>query len=174
MDDPDDEDDARPPLRGAHAYMTPLGHAQLTAERAMRKAERYQIVAIVSWAASNGDRSENADYKEGKRRLREIDRRLRFLDKRLAHAQVVDPATQARRDQVFFGAIVTYLTPRDEEVTVQIVGVDEADMGAGTISVASPVAAALLGARAGDEVTVATPRGREVLEVAAVAYPPPP
>lgn len=170
MDTHDDED-GPPQLRGAQAYMTPFGHAQLAAERAARKVERHRVVEIVSWAASNGDRSENADYKEGKRRLREIDRRLRFLDKRLAHAQVVDPTAQTRRDQVFFGATVTYLTPRDEEVTVQIVGVDEADLEAGKISVASPVATALLGARVGEERTVVTPRGREVLEVSAVAYP---
>ena len=171
VDTHDDEDDGPPPLRGAHAYMTPFGHAQLAAERAARKAERHRVVEIVAWAASNGDRSENADYKEGKRRLREIDRRLRFLDKRLAHAEVVDPGAQTRLDQVFFGATVTYLTPRDEEVTVQIVGVDEADMGANKISVASPVSIALLGARVGEERTAVTPRGREVLEVAAITYP---
>lgn len=167
----DEDDDAPPRLQGAAAYMTPAGHARLEAERRERQAERHRVVEIVAWAASNGDRSENADYKEGKRRLREIDRRLRFLDKRLAHAQVVDPALQVRRDQVFFGAAVTYLTPRDEELTVRIVGVDEAAMATGTISIASPVALALLRARVGDEVTVVTPRGREVLEVTGIAYP---
>jgi transcription elongation factor GreB len=151
--------------------MTPAGQAKLAAELAALRTERHKVVEIVAWAAGNGDRSENADYKEGKRRLREIDRRLRFLARRLAHAEVVDPAAQTQRDRVFFGATVTYLTERDEEVTVTLVGVDEADVTLGTISIASPVALALLKARVGDEVTVRTPRGREVLEVTAIAYP---
>ena len=167
----DDEDDSPAPLQGVHTYMTPQGHAALTAERSARHAERHRVVEIVSWAAGNGDRSENADYKEGKRRLREIDRRLRFLDRRLAHAQVVDAALQTQRDRVFFGATVIYLAPDDSRITVRIVGVDEADMAQDTISIAAPVARALLGSQAGDEVTVVTPRGRDVLEVVAVAYP---
>jgi transcription elongation factor GreB len=134
-------------------------------------AERLRAVEIVAWAAGNGDRSENADYKEGKRRLREIDRRLRFLSNRLAHAEIVDPARQTQRDRIFFGATVTYATERDEEITVTIVGVDEADMSAGKISIGSPVALALLKARVGDEVSVRTPRGIETLEVLAIAYP---
>lgn len=152
-------------------HMTPHGHAQLAAELAARRVERHRVVEIVSWAAGNGDRSENADYKEGKRRLREIDRRLRFLAGRLAQAEVVDPAAQTVRDRVFFGATVTYATERDEEVTVTIVGVDEADMGARTISVGSPVGLALLRARVGDEVVVQTPRGAERLEVLRIEYP---
>lgn len=151
--------------------MTPAGAARLRAEFADQKAERHRVVEIVAWAAGNGDRSENADYKEGKRRLREIDRRLRFLTNRLAHAEVVDPAAQTQRDRVFFGATVTYATERDEEITVTIVGVDEADMAAGKISIGSPVALALLKARKGDEVTVRTPRGPEVLEVLEIGYP---
>ena len=131
------------------------------------------MVEVVAWAASNGDRSENADYKEGKRRLREIDRRLRFLMHRLAHAEVVDPAAQQQRDRVFFGATVVYVNERDEAVTVMIVGVDEADMAAGKISIGSPVALALLRARRGDEVVVRTPRGPEVLEVLEIRYPVP-
>ena len=131
------------------------------------------MVEIVAWAAGNGDRSENADYKEGKRRLREIDRRLRFLDRRLAHAEVVDPGAQQRRDQVFFGATVTYATERDERRTVSIVGVDEADMGQAKVSIASPLALALLRARAGDEVKVRTPRGLETVEVLEICYPGP-
>jgi transcription elongation factor GreB len=171
-DDEDDGETAGPPrLPGGKFYMTPEGHALLVAERAAQQAERHRVVEIVAWAASNGDRSENADYKEGKRRLREIDRRLRFLARRLAHAEVVDPAAQTRRDTVFFGATVTYATEADEERTVTIVGVDEANMAAGKISIGSPVALALLRARAGDEVVVRTPRGREVLEVLRVAYP---
>jgi transcription elongation factor GreB len=168
----DDEDDDGPPkLPGGKFYMTPAGHERLKAELAAQRTERHRVVEIVAWAASNGDRSENADYKEGKRRLREIDRRLRFLINRIAHAEVVDPARQAQRDQVFFGATVTYANARDEEVTVTIVGVDEADMGAGKISIGSPVALALLRARRGDEVSVRTPRGPEMLEITAIAYP---
>jgi transcription elongation factor GreB len=166
-----DDGDAPPALPGGKFYMTPAGHVRLRAELAQRRSERHRTVEIVAWAASNGDRSENADYKEGKRRLREIDRRLRFLMNRIAHAEVVDPAEQAQRDRVFFGATVTYANERDEEVTVTIVGVDEADMAAGKISIGSPVALALLRARRGDEVTVRTPRGPEVLEVVEIQYP---
>ncbi len=170
----DDEDDDGPPrLPGGKFYMTPRGHERLKAELAAQRAERHRVVEIVSWAAGNGDRSENADYKEGKRRLREIDRRLRFLVNRLAHAEVVDPAGQTQRDRVFFGATVTYANERDEAVTVTIVGVDEADMAAGKISIGSPVALALLRARRGDEVSVRTPRGAEMLEIVDIAYPSP-
>jgi transcription elongation factor GreB len=173
MADDDDDEDGPPRLPGGKFYMTPLGHERLRAELASIRAERHRVVEIVAWAAGNGDRSENADYKEGKRRLREIDRRLRFLMNRIAHAEVVDPAQQAQRDRVFFGATVTYANERDEKVTVTIVGVDEADIGAGTISIGSPVALALLRARPGDEVTVRTPRGPEVLEVMQITYPTP-
>ncbi len=169
---PDNEDDERPPrLQGGNFYMTPAGHQRLTVELATQRTARHRVVEIVAWAASNGDRSENADYKEGKRRLREIDRRLRFLLNRLAHAVVVDPADQTQRDRVFFGATVTYANERDEELTVTIVGVDEADMAAGKISIGSPVALALLRAKRGDEVTVRTPRGPEVLEITQIDYP---
>jgi transcription elongation factor GreB len=165
------DDDGPPRLPGGKFYMTPAGHDRLIAERETQRTARHRVVEIVAWAASNGDRSENADYKEGKRRLREIDRRLRFLMNRIAHAEVVDPAAQTQRDQVFFGATVTYANERDEAVTVTIVGVDEADMGAGKISIGSPVALALLRARCGDEVTVRTPRGPEVLEIVGIRYP---
>jgi transcription elongation factor GreB len=170
MTDTDDED-GPPRLPGGKFYMTPNGRKRLKAEFDALRSDRHRVVEIVSWAAGNGDRSENADYKEGKRRLREIDRRLRFLTNRLAHAEVVDPAAQTQRDRVFFGATVTYANERDEEVTVTIVGVDEADMGAGTISIGSPVALAMLRARRGDEVVVRTPRGPEVLEIVEIAYP---
>ena len=169
----DDDEEGPPRLPGGKYYMTPDGHGRLRMEHAACRAERHRVVEVVSWAAGNGDRSENADYKEGKRRLREIDRRLRFLDRRLAHAEVVDPGAQTQRDRVFFGATVTYLNERDEEVTVTIVGVDEARMADGKISVGSPIALALLGARAGDEVRVRTPRGPEVVEVAGIRYPEP-
>jgi len=167
----DDDDEGPPRLPGGKFYMTPEGHERLRTELVARRTERHRVVEVVAWAASNGDRSENADYKEGKRRLREIDRRLRFLDRRLAHAEVVDPSAQTRRDRVFFGATVTYLTERDEEVTVTIVGVDEAGMAEGKISIGSPVALALLGACVGHEVQVRTPRGPERIEVAGVHYP---
>jgi transcription elongation factor GreB len=167
----DDDDDGPPRLPGGSFYMTPAGRDRLKAELETVRAERHRVVEIVSWAAGNGERSENADYKEGKRRLREIDRRLRFLTRRLAHAEVVDPAAQTRRDQVFFGATVTYANERDVTVIVTIVGVDEADMAAGTISIGSPVALSMLRARRGDEVVVRTPRGSEVLEILEIAYP---
>src|SRR3954451_7289761 len=172
---PDDDDEDGPPrLPGGKFYMTPLGHERLRAELAAIRTDRHRVVEIVAWAAGNGDRSENADYKEGKRRLREIDRRLRFLTTRLAHAEVVDPARQPQRDRVFFGATVSYYaTERDAEVTVTIVGVDEADMEAGKISIGSPIALALLRARKGDEVRVRTPRGNDVLEVLEISYPDP-
>src|ERR1700723_3428729 len=116
--DEDDEEDGPPKLPGGKFYMTPEGHSRLEAELASRREERHRVVEIVAWAAGNGDRSENADYKEGKRRLREIDRRLRFLTRRLAHAEVVDPASQNQRDRVFFGATVTFANERDETLSV--------------------------------------------------------
>jgi transcription elongation factor GreB len=171
LDEDDDEADGPPKLPGGKFYMTPEGHARLETELASRREERHRVVEIVAWAAGNGDRSENADYKEGKRRLREIDRRLRFLTRRLAHAEVVDPARQSQRDRVFFGATVTFANERDETVRVTIVGVDEASMAEGKISIASPMALALLRARSGDEVTVRTPRGPERIEVIDIRYP---
>lgn len=168
----DDDDEGGPPrLPGGKFYMTPEGHARLRGELAQRRAERHRVVEIVAWAAGNGDRSENADYKEGKRRLREIDRRLRFLERRLAHAEVVDPAAQRQRDRVFFGATVTYANESDERRTVTIVGVDEADMAEAKVSIASPIALALLRAREGEEVKVRTPGGVEILEVLQIRYP---
>jgi transcription elongation factor GreB len=168
----DDDDDEGPPrLPGGKFYMTPLGHQRIAAERDALRIQRHAVVEIVAWAASNGDRSENADYKEGKRRLREIDRRLRFLTRRLEHAEVVDPSAQTQRDRVFFGATVTYADAQDAERTITIVGVDEADMAEGKVSIGSPGALALLRARCGDEVTVRTPRGPEILEVLAIRYP---
>jgi transcription elongation factor GreB len=171
MTDDDDDEDGPPRLPGGKFYMTPLGHQRIAAERDALRIQRHTVVEIVAWAASNGDRSENADYKEGKRRLREIDRRLRFLTRRLEHAEVVDPSAQTQRDRVFFGATVTYADAQDAERTITIVGVDEADMAEGKVSIGSPVALALLRARCGDEVTVRTPRGPEILEVLAIRYP---
>ncbi len=172
--DDDDDDDAPPIVAGQKNYMTPNGHARLRAElHQLMRVERPQVVEIVSWAAGNGDRSENGDYLYGKKRLREIDRRARFLGKRLEIAEVVDPSAQTNRDQVFFGATVTYLNPRDEERTVTILGVDEADIGRGEVSLHSPIARALLRAHVGDAVRLQTPSGWEEVEVLAIAYPPP-
>ena len=170
-------DDEAPCLSlGGKFYMTPASHAHLRQELAnLSKTERPRVVEIVSWAAANGDRSENADYQYGKRRLREIDRRIRFLMKRLENAAVVDPAQQTVRDRVFFGATVTYLDDADIERTVTIVGIDEADMASAKISLTAPVATALIKARArpGDEVSVHTPKGVELIEVRTVSYPDP-
>ncbi len=171
----EDEDEAGPPglPPGTPFYMTPAGHAALAAElHRLWVEERPKVVEVVSWAAGLGDRSENADYQYGKRRLREIDRRVRFLRKRMERVQVVDPAAQTRRDRVYFGATVTYAREDDREVTVTIVGVDEADSSAGRISWVSPVARALLGAGIGDLVRVRTPQGLETLEVVTIRYPP--
>jgi transcription elongation factor GreB len=173
MQDDDDDEDAIPGIPpGTPFYMTPSGHAAMLAElKELWDRERPKVVEIVSWAASLGDRSENADYQYGKRRLREIDRRVRFLRKRLEKAQVVDPAAQARRDRVFFGATVTYARPDDSEVTVTIVGMDEADADRGMISWVSPVARALLGGTVGDLRKVRMPQGPEEVEIVAIAYP---
>ena len=171
--DEDDEDEAPPGMPpGTPFYMTPTGHAALREElRRLWDEDRPKVVEVVSWAASLGDRSENADYQYGKRRLREIDRRVRFLRKRREKAQVVDPAAQARRDQVFFGATVTYAREDDTEITVTIVGVDETDLSQGRISWVSPVARALLGKRVGDLPRLRTPQGSEEIEVVSIRYP---
>ena len=168
----DDAEEAAPPIpRGAKNYISPSGHARLRAElHALLREERPRIVEIVSWAAGNGDRSENGDYLYGKKRLREIDRRVRFLGKRLEIAEVVDPAQQPQRDRVFFGATVTYVNGRDEEVTVTIVGVDEIDAESSRISWVSPVARALHKGRVGDIVDIRTPAGRESLEIIDILY----
>lgn len=174
MSDDEDGEDSPPGLpAGTPFYMTPAGAAALREEvRALWEDERPKVVEIVSWAASLGDRSENADYQYGKRRLRQIDGRVRFLRKRLDRVQVVDPAAQAKRDQVFFGATVTYARMSDDaEATIRIVGVDEADAEKGDVSWVAPVARALLGARVGDLRRVRTPAGMEEVEVVQIAYP---
>ncbi len=157
---------------GTRNYMTPAGYAALRHELIhLMNEERPAMVQIVSWAASNGDRSENGDYLYGKKRLREIDRRMRFLTKRLDVAEVVDPSQQPNRDQVFFGATVVYCDKKGEEHTVTIVGMDEADPLNGKISWISPVARALIKAREGDTVTLQTPAGPDELDVIEVRYP---
>ena len=135
--------------------------------------ERPKVVETVSWAAKNGDRSENGDYLYGKKRLREIDRRIRFLTKRLDRAEVADPSAHHGSDQVFFGATVTYANARGEERTVTIKGIDESDSLAGEVSWISPIARTLLKTREGDEVKLVTPAGVETIEVVEVRYPAP-
>src|SRR5580700_4070184 len=151
---------------GAKNYITPEGLQRLQDEFAqLQKIERPKTVETVSWAAGNGDRSENGDYIYAKRRLREIDRRLRFLRKRMEIAEVVDPARQKNRERVFFVASVEYLTSRNETKRLRIVGVDEARSEFGEVSWISPIAKALLKAEIGDIVEVRTPAGIERIEV---------
>ncbi len=171
-DTEEEADDAPDQLPvGFKNYIRPEGFQRLQDELLqLRRVERPKVVEIVSWAAGNGDRSENGDYIYGKKRLREIDRRIRFLTKRHESAHVVDPALQKNRDQVFFGATVTYIDQHDAERTITIVGIDEADMDAGLVSWISPVAKALLKARVGDTVRVRTPAGEEEIEVLAIRY----
>ena len=169
----EDDDPGLPPLpAGAKNYITPAGYARLRAELlALIDDERPKVVETVSWAAKNGDRSENGDYLYGKKRLREIDRRIRFLTKRLEIAEVADPSAHFGHDQVFFGATVTYATPDGAERSVTIKGIDEADNLKGEVSWIAPIARALLKAREGDEVQFMSPGGLQVLEVLEVRYP---
>jgi len=174
--DADEEGDGELPAlpAGGRNYMTPAGHAAMRSELLhLIDEERPRVVEVVSWAASNGDRSENGDYLYGKKRLREIDRRIRFLTRRLESAEVTDPSAHHGSDQVFFGATVTYANQDGEERTVTIKGIDESDSLRGDVSWVSPVARALLKARVGDEVVLRTPGGVQTLEVLVVSYPPP-
>jgi len=166
------EPDHGPSLpRGAKNYITLAGLARLQAElKNLNNVERPKVVEVVSWAAGNGDRSENGDYIYGKKRLREIDRRIRFLLKRLEIAEPVDPVLQTNREQVFFGAIVTYSDDDDNERTVRIVGVDEARLEEGEVSWVSPIAKALMQRRVGDIVKLHTPQGDIDIEVLEIAY----
>ncbi len=162
--------DAQPAPPPGRNYISPAGYARLKAElKALVEVERPKVVQTVAWAASNGDRSENADYIYGKRRLREIDRRVRFLIKRLESAEVVDSAGRGI-DQVFFGATVSVASSAGGERTITIVGIDEVDPARGRVSWISPIAKALLKARAGDTVTLRSPSGSEELEILAVRY----
>jgi transcription elongation factor GreB len=157
---------------GVKNYMTPGGFAALQEElRRLFRDERPKIVEIVSWAAGNGDRSENGDYLYGKKRLREIDRRVRYLQKRLESAEVIDPKKQQALDRVFFGATVTYAREDGTEHTVALIGPDEADLAKGKISWLSPVAKALMKSQAGDSVELRTAAGVETLEVLSIRYP---
>ena len=175
-DDEDDGDAAGPPAppHGTRNYLTPGGYQRLRGELlGLLDVERPKIVEVVSWAAKNGDRSENGDYLYGKKRLREIDRRIRFLTKRLDIAEVADPSAHHGNDQVFFGASVRYANDRGEERTITIIGVDEAESSRGEVSWISPIARALLKMREGDEVKLQTPGGVETIEVIEVRYPAP-
>jgi transcription elongation factor GreB len=174
-DDDEDEAAALPALpSGTRNYLTPAGYQRLRDELiTLLDVDRPKVVETVSWAAKNGDRSENGDYLYGKKRLREIDRRIRFLTKRLDIAEVADPSQHHGNDQVFFGATVTYANPRGDERTVTIKGIDEADSLAGEVSWISPIARALLKAREGDEVQLVTPGGVERIEIVEVRYPKP-
>ena len=153
-------------------YITPAGYAALRAEYdALFGTERPRIVEVVSWAAGNGDRSENGDYLYGRKRLREIDRRLGWLSKRMKAAKVVDPARQEDRSRVWFGATVTVADEDDLERVLTLVGDDEADAGTGRIGWNAPLARALRGGAIGDLRRVALPAGEREYEVIAVSYP---
>ena len=175
-DGDEDDDGGLPPIPpGAKNYITPQGYQRIREELLqLIDTERPEVVKIVHWAASNGDRSENGDYIYGKRRLREIDRRIRFLTKRLDLAEVVDPSIHHGSDQVFFGATVTYLNGTGSEQSITIVGIDELDPLKGKISWVSPVARALTKSREGDVITLTTPAGVDELEILSVTYPSPP
>jgi transcription elongation factor GreB len=159
-------------VSGSPNYITPAGYAKLREEhRRLFEVERPQVVETISWAAGNGDRSENGDYIYGRKRLREIDKALNRLSARMKEAQVVDPAAQPDKTRVFFGATVSYVDEEDRERTVTIVGQDEADATCGRISWKSPIARALHGARVGDLRTVHLPAGAQEVEVLAIRYP---
>ena len=172
-DGDEEEESLEPALKlpqGTRNYITPGGHARIKSELDhLLRTERPQVVEVVHWAASNGDRSENGDYIYGKRRLREIDRRIRFLTKRLELAEVVHSAGRDS-DQVFFGATVLLLRGNGQEQTVSIVGVDEIDLPRNRISWISPLARVLLKAREGDSVVLRGPEGDEDIEILEVRY----
>lgn len=174
-DDDDDDVQSAPPIpKGAKNYITPAGYQRIKQELLhLIDDERPEVVKVVHWAASNGDRSENGDYIYGKKRLREIDRRIRFLTKRLDLAEVVDPSVHHGSDQVFFGATVTYAKRDGEEQTITIVGIDEFDPLKGKVSWISPIARTLTKAREGDTVVLHTPTGVEELDILEVSYPAP-
>lgn len=172
--DGDDDEELEPSLKlpaGTRNYITPAGHDRLKSElEHLVKRERPHVVEIVSWAASNGDRSENGDYIYGKRRLREIDRRIRFLTKRLDVAEVIDPLRQGDNDQIFFGATVTIADVNGIANTYTIVGVDETNVSKGRISWISPLARALIKAREGDSIRFQSPVGVREIDILEVRY----
>ena len=160
------------PLGGTPNYITPAGFAKLREDhRILFEVERPTVVETVSWAAGNGDRSENGDYIYGRKRLREIDRALTRLSTRMKDAVMVDPSAQLDKARAFFGSTVTYVDDVDRERMVTIVGQDEADAEGGLISWKSPIARALNGARVGDGRIVQLPGGPQEIEVVSIAYP---
>jgi transcription elongation factor GreB len=173
-EDDTEDDDLEPSAGlpvGVRNYITPKGYLKLKRElEQLWKVERPELVKTITWAASNGDRSENGDYIYGKKRLREIDRRVRFLRKRLEQAEVVDPAQRGECEQVFFGATVTVCDSNGCENTYSIVGVDEADVARGWISWVSPLALALLKLREGEVAILRMPSGIQELEILSVEY----
>jgi transcription elongation factor GreB len=170
-DDFDGDEDANPIPAGSKNYLTPIGWRRMRDElQWLVNTERPAVTNVVSWAAKLGDRSENADYQYGKKRLREIDRRIRYLTKRLEAAEVVDPATREETDQVFFGATVSYANAKGEERTIRIVGIDETDPAQHYVSWISPIARAFIKCREGDTVQLRTPGGVEELEITEVRY----
>lgn len=174
--DADEDDDiGLPPLpMGGKNYITPAGYARLRAELlSLMDEERPRVVEAVHWAARNGDRSENGDYIYGKKRLREIDRRIRFLTKRLEIAEITDPIIHHGKEQIFFGATVTYEEESGLQRTVTIMGIDEADNMQSQVSWISPVARALLRTSVGDVARLSSPAGAQDIEIIAVSYPAP-
>lgn len=168
-----DDDFEEPDPLPSHVknLMTPQGHDALKKElHFLLHDERPKIVEIVSWAAGNGDRSENGDYLYNKKRLREIDRRVHYLTKRIETAEVVDPQKQQNLDKVFFGATVTYVKEDNSELTIKLVGVDEANLEEGKINWLSPVAKALMKLGIGDSATIQTGNGLEIIEVLEITY----
>lgn len=159
-------------MHGKPRFITAAGYARLRAEYdQLFSVERPKVVDTVAWAASLGDRSENADYLYGKKRLREIDRRLAHLARVMKEAKVVDPAAQPEKDQVRFGATVELADEDDNRRTVTIVGDDEADASSGLIGWSAPLARALIGARAGEERIVRLPAGEKSYEIVRIGYP---
>jgi transcription elongation factor GreB len=153
-------------------YITPAGFRALREEyEALFAGERPQLLETIAWAAANGDRSENADYQYGRKRLREVDRRINFLSRRMKQAKVTDPARQPDKSRAWFGATVTLADEKDDARIVTLVGEDEADASAGRISYDSPIARAVRGAAVGDVRRVALPGGERDYEVIAIAYP---
>lgn len=153
-------------------FITPGGFARIRAEyEHLFGSERPQLVETISWAAANGDRSENGDYIYGRKRLRELDRRLGYLSKVMKDAKVVDPSSQQARDEVRFGATVELADADDQRKTITLVGDDESDATIGMIGWSAPFARALVGARIGDERTVRLPTGEKNWEVIAITYP---
>lgn len=170
-DDENEPEQPEIPSPQGKNYVTPGGFSALQTElRQLLQDERPKVVETVRWAAGNGDRSENADYIYGKKRLREIDRRVRYLTKQIKKAEIVRPELQKHLTKVFFGATVTYINSSRKKKTVKLVGIDEADLKKGSISWNSPVAKSLLKSEVGDTVRLKTPAGEEEVEIIEIKY----